>query len=118
MRWHEHIRDWVDRPRVTHVTYEGLHADGVNELLRIMEGLGVEPDRKIAGLAVDRWSMTTTTRRNGQEDRTSFQRKGVAGDWVNHFNRQAGEVFDSATGDALVEFGYEVSRDWYRDLPQ
>jgi hypothetical protein len=53
-----------------------------------------------------------TGRAPGQEDRTNFIRKGVVGDWVNHFSREAAEVFDWLAGDTLVSLGYEPDRGW------
>ena len=39
-------------------------------------------------------------------------RKGVAGDWRNHFTPEAAHVFDSIAGELLVESGYEPDRSW------
>lgn len=117
LAWHQHIEDWWDRPRVTHVSYEQLLEDPVPIVTKLMDALGGRGDPRIARATVDRWSFATTTQRlAGDEDRQSFQRKGVAGDWRNHFSREAGEVFDSCTGDALIDLGYETDRDWYRHL--
>ena len=60
-----------------------------------------------------------TGRAPGAEDRGSFIRKGVAGDWVNHFTRETAELFDELAGDALVALGYESDRGWADryDLP-
>ena len=54
----------------------------------------------------------TGGRKAGEEDRGSFIRKGVAGDWVNHFGPTAARRFDELAGDALVAVGYEEDRDW------
>ena len=85
--------------------------------IRLMDELTGASDAKIAALAVDRWSFTTTSgRKPGEEDLSSFRRKGIAGDWTNYFSREAGEVFDSFAGDALVELGYADDRNWYESL--
>lgn len=117
LAWHQHVQDWWGRPNVAQLSYEELQTDPVATLARVTGQLGTEPDDHIASLAVDRWSFATTSgRKPGEEDRTSFQRKGVAGDWVNHFSREAGEAFDTVAGDALVTLGYAEDRDWYRQL--
>ena len=45
-------------------------------------------------------------RRPGQEDTGSKLRKGVAGDWRNHFTPLVQEVFDDATTDLIRRLGY------------
>jgi hypothetical protein len=68
-------------------------------------------------LAVRRHDFSRSAgRQAGQEDRGSFRRKGASGDWRNHFTREAGEVFDSYAGDALIDFGYETDRSWVAGL--
>lgn len=39
-------------------------------------------------------------------------RKGLIGDWVNHFGREHATAFQEVAGDALVELGYEEDGDW------
>jgi hypothetical protein len=39
-------------------------------------------------------------------------RKGIIGDWRNHFTPKSIEFFKSKCGEALVELGYEKSGDW------
>jgi hypothetical protein len=117
LAWHQHIQDWWDRPQVSYLSYEELRADTPGTLMRVLKGLGVDVDDHITSLAADRWSFETTSgRAAGNEDRTSFQRKGIVGDWMNHFSREAGEVFDAIAGDALVSVGYAEDRDWFRKL--
>ena len=63
--------------------------------------------------AIDRFSFERMTgRKRGTEDRSNFIRKGVIGDWANHFTRETAEIFDHYAGDMLVEMGYESDRNW------
>lgn len=116
--WHDHIADWWDRPQVHHTTYEALLADTNQEFGRLMGQMteeSVDPTRVEA--AVSRFAFRSSTGRGqGHEDRSSFLRKGVAGDWRNHFDREAAEIFDSIAGDALVTLGYEPDRDWIKNV--
>jgi hypothetical protein len=115
--WHEHVADWWDRPRVGHVSYEGLLEDPVPELMQAMETMTGSADETLADLATRRWEFALASgRKAGTEDRGNFLRKGVAGDWRTHFCREAGEVFDSFAGAALVELGYAEDRSWWREL--
>lgn len=53
-------------------------------------------------------------RRPGQEDRNSHFRKGVHGDWVNHFTLAHLQDFKERYEDLLFQFGYETEPDWER----
>lgn len=118
--WPLHIEDWADRDNVTYTSYEALLSDTPNELHRVVSQLtGDEPDRLRSELAAQRFDFNRTSgRSSGHEDRTSFLRKGVSGDWRNHFTQEAGEVFDSFAGEALVHHGYESTRSWWKDIPK
>lgn len=58
------------------------------------------------------FSNMTDGRKRGQEDRTSHYRKGVPGDWKNHFNNEHVRLFKKRYNDLLVKLGYESSEDW------
>jgi hypothetical protein len=51
-------------------------------------------------------------RQQGQEDRKSHYRKGVAGDWRNHFQSRHVAFFKERYGDLLLKLGYERDADW------
>ncbi len=48
----------------------------------------------------------------GQEDAHHHFRKGVAGDWRQHFTPRIKKVFKDRFGDLLLQLGYEQSDDW------
>ncbi len=49
-------------------------------------------------------------RRRGDEQRTSFLRKGLVGDRANDFTRSAVEAFDRSRGEVLIRAGSEADR--------
>jgi len=51
-------------------------------------------------------------RKKGEEDTSSHYRKGVAGDWKNHFNERHIRYFKNAMNDILVKYGYEKDENW------
>jgi Sulfotransferase domain len=116
--WQQHIRDWWEKPQVGHVSYENLLSDPVPELAQAIEkASGKEADRRLIEIAVQRHAFASETgRKAGQENRDSFLRKGIAGDWVEHFSREAGEVFDQFAGQDLIDFGYATDREWWKQL--
>ena len=117
LNWREHVDGWFQaRPgsQVTYLSYEELRRDCSGTLRRALEA--------VTGKAVDPWRLATTIekmsmkrqtgREPGEENRSEFVRKGVVGDWRNHFSRDAAELFDELAGDTLVRLGYEADREW------
>ena len=47
-------------------------------------------------------------RSRGEEDPTSFFRKGVSGDWRSAFTERDEKTFEQEAGDLLVKLGYET----------
>ena len=47
-----------------------------------------------------------TGRKKGQEDQGAHMRKGVAGDWKNHFDTETMAYFQEKTGDLVQRLGY------------
>jgi len=59
-----------------------------------------------------RFSEMAKGRARGTEDSCSHYRKGVAGDWANHFKPQHKEYFKKNYNDVLLKLGYESTLDW------
>ncbi len=117
LNWADHVRGWrgdAGRPHVAYLSYEQLRADCCGTLRRVVrEVTAREPDPWFVETAVEKFSMERQTgRRAGTEDRSSFVRKGVVGDWRNHFSREAAERFRDLAGDVLVDLGYERDDSW------
>jgi hypothetical protein len=53
-----------------------------------------------------------TGRKKGQEDRNTHLRKGVPGDWVNHFDSAHVRAFKDRYNDLLLKLGYEDTPNW------
>jgi hypothetical protein len=60
----------------------------------------------------NRFETKTGGRKEGQELVTSHYRKGVAGDWANHFSDAHVDAFKARYNDLLIQLGYEHSPDW------
>lgn len=71
------------------------------------------PALELFGIVYEnRFEAKTRGRRAGDEDPHSHYRKGVAGDWVNHFNADHRRRFKERYNDLLLKLGYETSPDW------
>ena len=96
------------------VRYEDLLVRPEEEMRRLLGFLGVKANEEAARRCVSSASFERLSRgrKRGQEDPTSFFRKGVAGDWSSVFTEQDRKVFKQEAGDLLVELGYEKDHDW------
>jgi hypothetical protein len=117
LTWRQHIESWFDpdnRPQVAYLSYESLLSEAETTLSRTVGHVADEPvDAWRVQMAVEKFSMARQTgRAPGEEDRASFIRKGVAGDWVNHFSREASKIFNDLAGDTLIKLGYETDANW------
>lgn len=120
LSWPDHITAWAfDRPHVVTLSYEALLADAVGTLAHAIPLHSGQPvDLTRLSAVVQQHSFAQQTGRTaGQEDRTSFRRKGVAGDWKNHFSREAAELFEARCGSVLRRLGYEAPPGWTAALP-
>jgi hypothetical protein len=99
--------------------YEDLISDQKNEFRKIFDFLGWQiPDEAVTA-AVDRLSFEKRSgRERGEANIYSHYRKGISGDWRNHFTREFGEIFETRFPNILTSLGYETSSEWYHDLPE
>ncbi len=95
--------------RYHEVRYEQLHADPRKEIGAMLRFIGVNADEQSVAACAEAGSFKTLTagRERGQEDKQSFFRKGVVGDWKNHFDPSNTETFMRHGGTLLRELGYE-----------
>ena len=111
--WTEFVNS-INYDKAMVVKYEDLVADTAAGIGPILEKLSGKPidDEKLAAI-VHKYSFKNQVKReSGEEDKTSFLRKGVAGDWKNKFSPLARETFEKFGGDALILAGYETDRSW------
>lgn len=96
------------------VTYESLLQDTEAQVRRLVNFLGASSDEETVRRCVEKASFEKLSkgRKRGQEDPTSFLRKGVAGDWKSVFIEKDKQIFKEEAGSLLVELGYEKDNDW------
>jgi hypothetical protein len=74
--------------------------------------LPVEHEHFLEVVRANRFESWTSGRKRGQEDMASHERKGIAGDWANHFTPRVAAAFRSRYGSLLVATGYEKDERW------
>jgi hypothetical protein len=71
------------------------------------------PAERLLGIVHNnRFETKTGGRDAGKENVKSHYRKGMAGDWVNHFEPQHVKAFKQRYNDLLLRLGYESDPDW------
>lgn len=94
-------------------SYEKLLEDGAPVVRELFEFLDLPHDPALIEDLLKRSSFRFYTgRERGKEDRKRFYRKGIAGDWKNHFNDEDKRVFKELAGDMLIRLGYEKDLAW------
>lgn len=93
--------------------YEDLLTEPVAQVREVLKFLGADSSEEVARACVEAVSFEKKAgRKPGQEDPTSFYRKGVSGDWKGVFTRGDRQAFKEEAGDLLIELGYEVDESW------
>jgi len=116
--WPSFVRHWHSQNRVVYVKYEQLRANCAQELRRIFSELTNKELLEDRARAIEeKYSFEQLSKRKpGQEDKHSFFRKGIVGDWRNYFTKEASEVFDRIAGKELILLGYEKDNSWVQGV--
>ncbi len=104
-------KDAADNPeRHFAIRYESLLADAEAEMARLFSWFGCDASEPTVAEIVARnaFSVASGGRRPGEADPKSFLRKGIAGDWKNHFDEECNRLYCEVAGEALTAAGYEV----------
>jgi len=119
-QWAEYLRSWKRGHEFSNVfltRYETLVADLGGELHRLFDYLHWNvPAAVVDAVAADNLFEVRSGRRPGEENPFSHRRKGIAGDWRNHFGRELGERFETVFPGLLTDLGYEDNDDWWQGL--
>lgn len=105
---------------ILRLDYAELVTDEQAAFRRIFAYLGWEIPDDVATSVINTHSFLATSggRRRGEENEFSHRRKGISGDWRNHFSRQTGEMFETAFPGLLERCGYESGTQWWSDLAE
>jgi len=96
------------------IRYEDLLKDAAGQMRRALRNLGIgDIDEHRLTTSVENCRFEKMTgRKRGDENIKSFARKGIAGDWRNHFSADACRVFHRYWGAELLRLGYEADDGW------
>ncbi|KAM3922403.1 sulfotransferase 2B1-like [Leptodactylus fuscus] len=116
--WFDHVKGWMqmkDDERFFFITYEELLQDHRGSVIRICKFLGQELDDAQIDLVVkhstfqsmkdnpmSNWSQIPSEIMD--QSKGAFMRKGISGDWKNHFTVAQSEYFDKIYQEKMKDF--------------
>ncbi len=95
--------------------YEDLLTDTYGTIAKMLEEFFDIPEVSASRLeeVVQKYSFENQAKRKqGEEKKNSFLRKGISGDWKNYFDDPSKEAFKSHAGEVLIKLGYEKDQSW------
>ncbi|XP_056400062.1 sulfotransferase 2B1-like [Hyla sarda] len=119
--WFDHVKGWMqikDNSNFFFITYEELHGDLRNSVIKICDFLEKNLDDSQIDLVV-KHSSFNAMKENKMSNYTlipqdfmdqtkgSFLRKGVTGDWKNHFTVAQNEYFDEVYAEKMKDLFME-----------
>lgn len=107
----EYILEWqTKRPKqVLCISYEKLKTDANQEIAKALKFIGADASAEVVEKIIEQNLFSKLKTSKGAE---SFFRKGIVGDWKNHFTPKDVHQFKELTGDLLIRLGYETEGDW------
>ncbi len=111
-------RSWLGSNEII-LRYEDLITNDVELFTRLfVEQLGLPiTAEQVEKAVVSQRFDTVYGRKPGDEDVMSHGRKGIAGDWRNHFTRRLADQFHGRYGELLQNAGYEKDAGWVSQMP-
>jgi len=95
--WNKHVQLWTGHTKLI-ISYDKMLSEGPDYLAKIFGGSPFVVDKEVIRTAYDKFSFKNMSggRKPGAEDQKSFFRKGISGDWQNHFNAQEVALFQKS----------------------
>lgn len=95
--------------RYCEIQYEKLWRDPEREVARLFDFVQVSNTKDVIAdcLRLTEFSRLSRGRARGTENRSSFYRKGIIGDWENHLDQAMVDEIHYHCGSLMKEMGYE-----------
>ena len=106
--WVTHVSTWLKRKPTAIVRYEDLKVNPQVTLNQLFTRLNVEVSSNIIEQALHIFNFKQLAQRQeGEEDRSSFFRKGIVGDWQNHFSAEDLNFFNQKASQIMKQLEYD-----------
>lgn len=113
----EELELWYRTPVAIKIRYEDLLSNTTDVLHDTVTHLGIPvTPKEVSGVVMHHSFEAETGRRPGQGKNVQSSRKGISGDWRNHFNQTCITAFKTSRegrwNKLLFEMKYETRHDW------
>lgn len=110
-------------PGVREIHFEDFIQDSEDRFCELLEELGVLPNRvseTVVREIVGRHAFQCMSggRQPGEENAAHHFRKGVPGDWRNHFKASHIDYFKKLFNPLLIKLGYEINEGWTNEASE
>ena len=117
LKWKEAMETELDKANtfgIHQLSYEQLKNEPVATTEALLDFLELKYDRDLVNQMISGSSFEAMSggRSAGVENRQTFFRKGIVGDWRNSLSDEEVSQFSEIAGDLLVKLGYESSPEW------
>jgi len=124
--WSAYVSSWENCTwEHSTVRYEKMLDDTKGCMTELLQEFGFEIDEERITQAVARQSFdvkrkqiknTLHLRLLGEDLNLRNLRKGIAGDWKNHYRRQHAELAQEIFGDMMLKLGYIEDEEWLKRI--
>jgi len=96
------------------IRYEDMKVDTFKVFSKVVDHYNLPSGEKTLKTIIKKYSFENQSggRSRGEENQSSFYRKGVSGDWKNHFTDEITKLFKEKVGQLLIDVGYEEDFKW------
>lgn len=112
---------WFDRLKADcYVRYEYMHRDLPLQIQRLRDDLGLVQVTD-SRLLLKRHEFKTMRQAHwmaGRDQAVRAMRKGIAGDWRNHFDRRNAKEVHDRLWSWMSRLGFEADEDWWQKCPE
>jgi hypothetical protein len=125
-RWVKINHYWYNEDRATsYIRYEQLIDNAPYHLGRVLNEIGVAPAKDLNEVVANQEINTKRkyiekhghTMPYGLEGQRGMLRKGIVGDWRNHFSKENAKRVHDEFYDMLNSLGYENDPEWWEKVP-
>ena len=109
VKWIDSWHKYEDYSFCYIVRYEDLKKDTFNQMKAIFNhyNISLSDDEVKNIIEVNSFKKLSGGRKQGQQNKSSFFRKGISGDWKNHFDEDVVVAFKKEMGNFIEKYGYE-----------
>ncbi|MDD2921820.1 MAG: sulfotransferase domain-containing protein [Anaerolineales bacterium] len=106
-------KSWITAPDTLVLKYEDILGNEFNFSKNLIEYCEIEiEDQRLESIIKENNFEAVAGRKRGEENTSAHLRKGVVGDWQNHFTEKVKTEFKKRYGRLLIDTGYEKDLNW------